>query len=702
MSGPLPSYEEMSLKAIILVLRRRKWLILAMVLLCTGAAALFAMLQVPRYTAEAMLQFNPRTQPILAEKSVVANLPPDEAALKSELDVMESRDLLQRVNKKLDLAATPEFQLAPNENPDIARTITTDRMLKRLSITHAPQTYTVRVGFTSGSPEMAAKLANTLVDEYLAFRQESKLGIAEGANSWLNERIQELKAKVHASEEAVQKYQEQHNLLRMMGGETVANRQLEEINTQMVDAQMATAQAEARLQQARSLFDKSGNALDLDSIPDVLRSELIQQLKVKATEVQQRLSELSARYGARHPQMIKVHSELVDIEKRIVSEVGKVVKGLEHELEVARIKQASLEKSLKRLKGEMAEGTRFEVQLAELQRDKETNITLYNEFLSRYKETSNGTEQSLHDAQVISYAPIPLSPSWPKKKLILVAGFVSGMFIGLALAFVLENLDKGFRNVSQLEKVTGATALGMVPDIIGSKYKVTDYVLHRPTSVYAEALRTVMTGVRFSNPDNQPKVMMVASSIPEEGKSMFSVSMARMTAKSGSKVLLVDCDMRVPTTHNAFGAQPELCLENIIMDGKSIAEVVGVDAETGLHFIRTSGKVTHSQQMLGSDKMKEFIAAARAQYDLVILDSPPLMALADGVVLARMADATVLLARWESTPREVTVAALKALKGAQAKVAGVVLNRVNIKKFERYHYNDAGVEYGKYHQYYSN
>ncbi len=714
------------LRSIISVLKRKKGVIFGITMLAAMLAAIFLYMQTPRYTAESLLQFNMRKQQVVDIKSVMMGLSGDESAINSELDIMKSSYLVGRVYDRLDLSRNQEFrkefidkadsfaligwitgflateneqvaesQAAPEAIREKERNAGINGIVKRLAVIRVPRSYTVKVQFTSESPDLAALIANTLADEYLVNELELKFAATKRANNWLKERVMEMQKKVHESENAVQLFKEKHDLIKL-SGETVGDKQLSELNSQLILARTELAQAEARLAQSKELAaSKNG----VESALEVMSSPLIQKLREQEAGILREKSELESRYGKRHPLIIKIRAQLKDLRKKIDSEIQKIIQGLEYEVEIARTKVTTLASNLDDLQRSKDVTNRAEVQLSELVRQMETDLALYESFLSRFKETSHQTLEQ-NDATIINQAAVPSKPSWPRKKIILVIAAILGLALGIALSFLIEMLDNGFRSSEQIEDMLHAPAIGMVPELSG-KADIADYVTKNPTSAFAESLRSVMTAVHFSNPDNPPKSIMVTSSVPGEGKSTISVSLARVTAMSGSKVLLVDCDMRRPTVDKAFDRIASKGIGELLAGTADVKEVIMKDDKTGLHYIRAFPNTPHSRELLSSRKMHDFMKKVTNVYDMVILDSPPVMALSDALMLSEMVDTAILLVQWEKTARSLTANALKQLVSTGVPISGVVLSRVDIPKHEKYGYSDSGSYYGKYKDYYT-
>lgn len=707
---------ELDLQHIFRILKRRKRVIINTVLVTILLSLIFIFIQKPLYTAESVLQFSLRNNNVVDIESVMSGLSSDSAALESEVDVIKSHILIGQVIEKLELRKNKEFdpeimdksiistffewitssEVSEEELKRREHNLIVEKVLKNLEVNRSPRSYTVTVKYTSESAEMAAKIANAIVDEYLIDQLNTHFQATKRANEWISERMSSLRKKVRDSQMAVQKFREEHDLVNF-DGKFGTDNQLSELNSHLIIARTARAQAEARLEQTREIINSND---DTASIAEVLSSELISKLREQESEVLRKKSELESRYGPRHPLMIKVRAEIDNINDNIEREIKKIILGIEYEVSAAKIKEKSMEKSLENLRKKLNTTNKFEMQLTELLREMEANQHLYDSFLVRFKETSEDQSYSQNNARIIAVAQIPEKPSWPKKKIILALAIILGAGIGVLVVFAIEHFDNVFRNGQQVEEIIGIPAIGMIPELAPNENPI-DYAINKVTSAFAESLRSTATAVHFSNPDNPPKSIVVTSSTPKEGKSVFASSLARLMAKSGAKVLLVDCDMRLPSIHKYFGIELKKGLGDLLTNGATLKEIIAVDKKSGLHYIRSFHDTPYSQELLGSKKMEEFIRMAEKSYDMVILDTPPVMALSDSIVLSCVADATVLLARWEKTPRNVVKESVKRISVSGINIAGIVLSRVDMEKQAEYDYGDAGYYYGKYRDYYT-
>lgn len=725
------------LRAIALMLLRRKWIIINTALFCTIMSVLVVYQLTPRYQAGAMLALETRQNQVVDVQAVMSGIGTDIAAIRTEIDVMTSRRLLGKAVDTLNLARDPEFNSALAQKPGLLsylnpltyvpeawkraiigeppalsqeeqamreRANVIDAIRGRLNVSNPPRSYSITVSFESEDPKKAARIANAIANLYLTDQLEAKFEATQRANEWLNERIFDLRENVRASELAAQRFREENQLIQTGSAGLVADQQLAQLNTRLIDARSELARTEARYSQLSDISDPAIG--DFEGLTEVLDSPLIQRLREQQSEVFRRRAELATRYGPRHPRMINVEAELVDIEQNIRLEIRKVVNGIQNDVDVARARVGALEDSLDQLKAENVSVNRAQVQLRELEREAEANRVLLETFLTRFKETTNQQDIQQADARIISQADEPTIPSFPKKRLIVLLVAFASAGLGVGLAFLLEHLDNGFRTLDQIKAEIGLRGVGIVPMLAANKLQgasVEDYLLEKPSSSFAEAHRNVHAALLYSGPrQNTPQVVMATSSVPGEGKSTFSLCYARLMAKSGLKVLLLEADLRRPVIQARLkltGEQADLVsvLEEHELGGQQLHK----DDRSGLHILSGKGH-SDPQKLFSGDKFAGLIAWARENYDLIVLDTPPIMAVSDSIVLSHHVDAVLYVVQWETTPKKSVESGIQQLREAGAPIAGAVITQVNIKRHQSYGYGDQGYYYGTKSGYYKN
>lgn len=700
------------LRELYLLLRRRLRLLATITAGVAAFALVLAFVLPNRYSAETVIMLDPRKTRVTSME-VVSGLTPDVASVRTEVDIIQARTVVDRVIKKLDLLNDPEFnkdlggffstlfgsdapteQEAAEQQSKIAK-----ELLKNLKVANDGRSFSIALSYSSSDPAISAKVANTFADEYLVDQLEAKYDMTQRANTWLAGRLDELRDEVEVAERAVEEYKTKNNLVGV-GEETITQQQLVAINSQLVAARAELSQAEAKLNSTEALVTGKGN---LEAASTVLSSPLIQSLKTQEAEVGRKAAELAGRYGDRHPTIINARSELRDIRAKISEEVQKIVQGMRNDVDIQKAKVASLDMALANAEGRTGAGDKAMVMLRQLQREAAANRSLYEGFLNRYKQVAEQQDLQVADARIIARAEPPLKPYFPNKLLFLILGTFLGGIAGFITILLLEYFDRGFRGQSEIERATGVSGIGMIPALkdLGDAGPE-DYVLAKPLSAYAESLRTVRTAIHFSNVDAPPKVVMITSSVPGEGKTTFCVSLGRTLAKGGNKVLLIDADMRRPRVRSQSGAdanKPDLAQ---ILAGEASAQAAIQKDVSGMDMILAHTKTPNPQDLLASHQMERLLTGLRSQYDIILIDTPPVMAVSDAAMVAKVADTTLYLVRWATTPREVVLQGIKQIRNFNVRLAGVVLTQVDLEQQAQYGYGDYGTYYGRYKEYYTN
>ena len=727
--------DKTDLQELLRMLWRRKSVIFSVVAILTTLATLVVFQVTPKYTATTNVIIDGRKNNVVDIESVMSGVSAEMGALLSQVEVIRSTSLIRRVVDKLDLENDPEFNheiakkswlanaLSPKElipenvllalgltdneitlSQDELAEQTTNRVVNTvqtgMEVSVVGRSQVIAINFTSINSRKSALIANTIADQYIVDQLEAKFEATRRATSWLNDRLGDLRQRVEVSEQSVEAYRE---TISAQSGQSssMTEQQISELNSQLILAQASRAEAQARLNQVQRLLNSSS---DISSAAEVLNSQLIQRLRSQEAEVIRKVSELESRYGDRHPQMIKARAELNDLRTSIEGEVRKIAQSLRNEMGVADARVATLRQSLNQLEVKNSSQNQAAVRLRELEREANANRLLYENFLSRFKETNNQEDLQEADARIISRAEVPIAPSAPKKKLIIAVVLIGSLFLGVVLVFVLEQLDNTFRGADQIEQMTGIPAIGMIPLLTGGILGRTDvgrYPSQKPGSATTESVRSLRTSLMLSNVDAPPKVVGITSTVPSEGKSTLAAWLAQVAATSGQRVLLVDCDLRRPTIHRTFNVDNEHSIVELLAGECQVDQVIKKDEETGIYLLPAKNTQANALDLLSSAHMADNVNALREHFDLIVLDAPPVLAVSDAKVIGLMADKMLYVVKWDGTPRGLVQAGLKETIESGIDLAGTVLSQVNVKKHSKYGYGDSGYYYGRYKDYYS-
>jgi exopolysaccharide transport family protein len=716
-------------REILRMFNRRKWHLVGVTALVCALTALLLLQLVPEYRASSLVMLDTRKAKVTNTTDVITSGLIDIPAIQTEIEVIRSASLLGRVVDKLHLDADPEFGAArpnfagmmiqqgkdfiaryipfrkgPGEPGDVngpkLRAITV--LARNLVTTVRGRSYVISISVDSSDPRKAKRIVDTITDFYIVDQLQAKLDANKHATDFFNDRLDELKRNVEASERAVAAFREKSGLT-IAKDSTIAAQSLTELNSQLVQARAQRADRESRL---IALQQAARNPATLGGVSEVLANALISSLRSQEAEVARRVGDLSQRYGDSHPRILQARAEQGQIQGRIAQEVAKIIASVQGDAEAARAKEAELQAQVDILERKAGGLGQNEVELRQLEREAQSSRAVYEDFLKRFKELREQQDIQQPDARILASATVPTSPAFPRYGLTMSGAFVVGLILGALVILLLERLDGGFRTGEQIERLTGRPLVGMIPALNRStlgKLTPARFAIEKMTSAYAEALRSAYTAMTLGTLDRPPRVVMVTSSLPAEGKSTFACSLAGLVARSNpdKKILVMDCDLRRSSVAGTLNVQgTEGTVDEYLAGTKTLEEVIGRDEQSGVYYVLARSNTPNSAEILDSNAMHSFIAALSNQFDLIFLDTPPLMAVADALVTARLSDYILFLVRWERTPREIAINALRLFRDLPKSI-GVVLVQVDVRRHSKYGYGDYGYYYSKYKDYYS-
>lgn len=720
------------IRSIVGVLLRRWALILTVLAATIAAVVLVLSLIPPQYLSSVqILVVDPRQPSNAADDRKLSSLDVDAAAVASVVEVMKSKSIALAVARDQQLDKDPEFVHSHGvaaflekqvgsivedlfgrrpEQTDLAATRTDDvspeldraseELRRRLVVDRVTFSYVLSLSITSESPEKAQRLATAIANTYLNDQLEARYEATQRATTWLSGRLQTLRTRVEEDEAAIQKLKAENGLTDTGAGNNVSQQQLADINTQLALARADVAEQRARFEQIQRAATSGAN---LESIPEVMASSVIAQLRLQQAEVSRREVDLKGRYGDRYPDVINAKSQLDDISRAIAAEVNRILGNSKNAYEIAVQREQSLEESLATMTGKTGNSQAL-VQLQELQRVADANRRLYENFLNEFNEIDQKSTLTDTGAHVISPAALATEPSYPRWMLSLFLATVAGLFLGVVLAFLMEYLDSGLKTSVQVEQALGYPVLALVPAIRGSRWRspigrmeVLKRLASEPFSQLSDSIRSLRIGMGMMLPevDHASKVIVVTSAIPGEGKSTLSMLLAASCALSHQRVIVVDCDLRRKSLTAAFGLSDKPGLIEILTDKVSLKDATLRDETTSLSIIPGGAEVRNYTDLLNSRRMRDVIAQLRIQYDCVVLDATPLLPIVDATVVAQHADKILLVVEWNRTPQTSAMEALKALRGDARHITGIVLNKVDFTRLKSYGYGFGyGYNYG--------
>jgi succinoglycan biosynthesis transport protein ExoP len=578
---------------------------------------------------------------------------------------------------------------APKERDPFARYAGV--VLGSLSVAPVRNSRLVDISMTSTDPQFAAELANAHARTYIEQNLEYRFSASKEATAWLESQLAEQRKKVEESEAALQRYKEQHDAVAVEDRQNIVVQRLADLNSAATRAKTARIEKEALYNQLRSI--QNSNALD--SFPAVLGNEYVQKLKGDLADLQRQQAQLADRYGDRHPEMVKVRSAIQAAESKLEIEIDKVVQSVKSEYDTALAQERTFVGALEGGKAEALSLNRKGIEFSVLQRDAESNRQVYEALLQRTKETGISGELKASNIRVVDAAEVPGTPFLPKRQRDLTTAAFSGLVLALGLVFLFEYLDNRIKSPQELRSQLNVPFLGMVPSI---DVKTSGTLLHEGVPPnFAEAIRGVRTNVLFSSAEEGTRIIVVTSAGPGEGKSLFSSNLAVSLAQAGQRVLHVDADMRRPRVHAIFDLTQEPGFSNLLVGDCKPSESIRKTSVQNLCVLPAGMIPPNPAELLGSKRCDEFFASLRQSFDWVILDSPPVLAVADASILANTASGVVFVVGADQTSRQAARAALEQLDAVQANVIGAVLNRVDLEKNPYYYSAYYRKEYSRYY-----
>jgi succinoglycan biosynthesis transport protein ExoP len=725
------------------LLNRRKAMVVGVGLVVVVLTALTLAQLTPLYRASARVMLDTRKYRTVNTEAALSGVDTmNMSAVQTELEIVKSEDLLGRVVDRLGLASNPDFNgsrkpdfiaevLAPVRNlwgmavatlvpprpqapapaaavprskaqdSDPRRGAAIGAIASRLTVTLVGRTFIILISVESPNPAMSAQIANAIADLYLVDQLDAKYEANKRATEWLDERLSELRRSLQTAEDQVATYRRDKGMTGSPEG-SVSTQTLTELNARYTAARAKRIEREARLVALRKA---SVNPSELANISEVTTNSTLAALRIQDVELGRKVAELSEKLGDNHPRLIQARNELAAVRGRFGAETQRIALAIQAELDAARTEEEQLKIQVDHASSASGEASQYEAELKQLEREAQSSRAVYESFLNRFKELREQQDIQRPDARILSYARASFVPSFPQYQTALLVAFAIGCVIGMVAAIALEKLDRGFRAASQIEKATGLAVLGMVPlikGLRGGRSSAVGQVVLRPTSSVSEALRAVYTAITLGTLDHAPRIIAVTSATPAEGKTTFTAAMGGLLTKMNAsrRVLILDLDLRQARLSEAFEVKDRRgTIDEYLLGSKPLEECIHVDTASGVHFICARPNTPNAPDVLESEAMKTALAHFCEQYDLVILDSPPVMAVSDARIISRLADYTIFLVYWAKTPREVVTNAVSLLKSVSDRV-GIVVNKVDLAKHVRYGYGDYGYYYSRYRSYY--
>lgn len=706
----------------LLSLVRRRWRLIAVVTAAGGLGMLLACQTLtPLYTAGVAVVIDPRVPKHAATADPLAFMPPSEESVrKNEMALIRSRTVMERVVAALGLEQDPEFNrsLRPSRWQDLARRVRSmvgglpamlglspapvmagaptpasirdqvvSRVLDRLTTIPTEATRVIEIRFQSERPQMAATIVGAVVAQYAAQRREQGQRDAQAAIEVLDRETKAVNQRVRDAERAIQRIQQESGRQPAVEQKVFAD-QLSDLTRQLSAATSERTAQEARLARVEATRNAPPGS---NAAGAAIGSSLVQQLQTQAAQAAARLSGLAVSHPSNHPRVQEAKAQLDALNAAVNAEIAKLGTSLRNELAVATAKEAVIARMIENVRAEMTRSAASENEIRLLERKAEASRSLANQLVSRVTETRSDLHLPATEVRVISPATVPVAPSFPPTLAMMAAGLVVSATGGVLIAMLRERQDRSIRTAAQLRRLTNAHLLGSIPSVPrrswAGRAAAPAAVLARPTSLLAENLRAVWLQFDRSR-IGAKRTLLVTSALPGEGKSSIATALARVLAAGGRRVVVIDADLRVPSVHRLLSVQRCPGLAELAAGTAAINEVIQLDSDSGAFVVAAGQPVASPADALQSPAMASILLQLRTMFDAVIIDTPPVLAVADAGILARHADFTALVVRWGATKEASICAALQRLRDFEVP-AGVILAQVDGRKAAYFGYEDA-------------
>lgn len=728
-----------ALRVFLGVLERRKWFAIGVLLATVGATFLWTTRQPPVYKATATVIIEKRSPAVLSRVQEVIELGTSDywsikEYLQTQLEILKSRRLAKRVVDKLGLALDERFLGLAQADPPLSEGEKRRKMaeldavgilLSRIQVEPRLDSQVVLVSLESSDAHMAQELANALVTEYRDQNLEYKKRVVTEAISELREMLVRLRREKEEAEARVLEFERRHAMGSLVNRKEMVGERLAKLSSQYIDSSIAVADAETSPLRQRL----AGQIVDLETLlksrdfsrvahPTLVESASMNSLKHRLVEIENEIRALNARYGPKHHLMqaaysqrklvqhtlqregrILLEAELLRLQDRLEDENGKLKKAIDMESEIrTRLEEA---------KESEAALTRLELDYRPLVKRRDEAAVRHDEVKSRYSETSLSAQIETNNIRVQDLAPLPKVPVRPNKKLNLLIGLLLGLLMGVGAAFFVESLDSTLKTREDIESIPGVTFLGMLPaigeleqpDAEGTVDQPELFVRHQPKSSASEQIRTVKTNLFFSRPGGRARQFLVTSPGPKEGKTTVAANLAAATALSGSRAILVDTDMRRPRVHKLLGIPRRPGITEYYVGNRSILDFVRPTSVSGMDVLTCGAISPNPMEIIESGRFRKMLAELAETYDVIFMDSPPLLAVADAKIICSLLDAAVLVVRAGQTSKDALREAREMLDPVIGDNVGVVLNCFDVEKHSYRYYYYRSKRYGYYNYY---
>jgi capsular exopolysaccharide synthesis family protein len=695
------------------ILRKRRWTVLTVAFVVSTVVALVSFKTKPVYEATARVEIEaetPEVQSLSALFQSTANSVED-SFLQTQVRVLQSDNLAWHTIQELGLAQNAEFALPPSReargtaaSPTALQTRLTQAFKSHLRVQLIRDTRMLEISFQGQDPQLAARVANALVGNYAEYNFHKKYDATRQASGWMEQQLDELKAKVEKSQQALVDYERQHAIVSTSDKQNVVEQRLGELSKDLTEALSARVQKESLYELVKS---------DEAQVAFVTQDELLQRLEEKFADLRGSYVDALAQYGPNYPKVVRLRDQVNEIQSLIDRQRKRIVTRIRDDYTAAVHREKLLTAVVAQQKVEVGALNQLLIQHNMLKREFDTSQQLYDNLLQRLKDATVSAGLRATNIHQVDTALPPTVPIRPQKTRDTLVGLLVGVILGVTVAFVKEGLDNSIKSADDVERLTAAPVLAIIPasyslglakSWLGLRrenkeveaIQVELAVVREPGSALAEAYRALRTSVLLSTAPHPPQVLLITSSQPGEGKTVTTMNLALAMAQRGGKVIVVDADLRKASVGAALGLDERKGLSSLLTGAHTLDEVVQqVEAVPNLWALPAGPRPPNPAELLSSTAMEKVLSDLRGRYDHIVMDSPPLLLVTDATVLSNLVDGVMLVVENEGATRGALARSRRILEGANARILGTILNKVDLRRDGYY-----GQYYRRYYYYY--
>jgi capsular exopolysaccharide synthesis family protein len=703
------------------ILKKRKWILAAFLVIFTSLATLVTLRMTPIYDAVGRVAINRENPMNLGLKDDVGSSEMEDfdynVVLETQIRILQSDAIAAEVIRKFRLMSNPAFMGAnkvaaknvwsPSEDSQqeaATQSALIDRLRSGLKINVIPRTRVIEIHYSHPDPKFAALVVNALETTYIEQNFKTKFDAVTQTSEWLSRQLSDLQLKMETSEEKLVQYQKKNGIIGFDDKQNIVTSKLDELNKELTGAENDRIQKQAAYE-----LTLSGNS---EMFSQMEPNSLLERLISQENDLKTQYAQATTQYGPAYPKVQEIGNQLKQVEESVQAEIQRIASKLKSEYLAAQGREKMLRNSLEQQKKEANQLNESAIEYSMLKRDADSNRQLYEGLLQRLKEASVTAGLKSTNIRVVDTARVPRSPSSPNVPRNIALGIMMGVVGGIGLIFVLESMDKTVKTPEQAEYISALPSLGIIPLNLksGAGGRENGYYrrlylngkgsdatsgptemisFSRPKSEVAESFRALRTAILLSSLGSPPKVIVITSALPQEGKTTTSINSAVVLAQQGGRVLLVDADMRRPGVHRALKMGNQTGLSRLLTGSDQMENVIFPYRDLPNFFVVPAGPTPpQPAELLGSCLMREYLNRWRQEYDHVVVDTPPILTVTDAVLLSVEADSVLMVIRAGKTEKAALRRARDLLVQMNVKVTGIVVNAfdVNFASYYGYYY----------------